>query len=149
MATAAEPFRWSPKLRYRALKLAIKGSKRAQAYRGFDSLAIWSCHRWRRGQGHRFWSPFVGRKSAILPLQNAHGRFLAPGASQEHKEAGDAAILPGLRRCARHSQFFPMTGVGEWYVSNVSIIFYAPCLFLHHLHIVSLHFVAFLCDFRN
>jgi hypothetical protein len=32
-----------------------------------------------------------------------------------------------------------------WYVSNVSIIFYAPCLFLHHLFSVSLHFVAFLC----
>jgi hypothetical protein len=36
-----------------------------------------------------------------------------------------------------------------WYVSNVSIIFDAPCLFLHHLHCVLLHFVAFLCDFRN
>jgi hypothetical protein len=35
------------------------------------------------------------------------------------------------------------------YVSNVSIIFYAPCLFLHHLPIVSLHLVAFLCIFRN
>jgi hypothetical protein len=36
-----------------------------------------------------------------------------------------------------------------WYVSNVSIIFDAPCLFLHHLPCVSLHFVAFLCDFQN
>jgi hypothetical protein len=36
-----------------------------------------------------------------------------------------------------------------WYVSNVSIIFDAPCLFLHHLHIVSLHLVAFLYIFRN
>ena len=36
-----------------------------------------------------------------------------------------------------------------WYVSNVSIIFDAPCLFLHHLPIVSLHLVAFLCIFRN
>jgi hypothetical protein len=35
------------------------------------------------------------------------------------------------------------------YVSNVSIIFDAPCLFLHHLPCVSLHFVAFLCDFWN
>jgi hypothetical protein len=31
----------------------------------------------------------------------------------------------------------------------ISIIFYAPCLFLHHLLSVSLHFVAFLCIFRN
>jgi hypothetical protein len=37
----------------------------------------------------------------------------------------------------------------SWYVSNVSIIFDAPCLFLHHLPNVSLHFVAFLCDFQN
>jgi hypothetical protein len=36
-----------------------------------------------------------------------------------------------------------------WYVSNVSIIFDVPCLFLHHLHCVSLHFVAFLCNFWN
>jgi hypothetical protein len=37
----------------------------------------------------------------------------------------------------------------SWYVSNVSIIFDAPCLFLHHLLSVLLHFVAFLCIFRN
>jgi hypothetical protein len=37
----------------------------------------------------------------------------------------------------------------SWYVSNVSIIFDAPCLFLHHLPIVSLHLVAFLYIFRN
>jgi hypothetical protein len=36
-----------------------------------------------------------------------------------------------------------------WYVSNVSIIFYAPCLFTHHLLCVLLHFVTFLCIFRN
>jgi hypothetical protein len=34
-----------------------------------------------------------------------------------------------------------------WYVSNVSIIFNAPCLFIHHLLCVLLHFVAFLCIF--
>jgi hypothetical protein len=36
-----------------------------------------------------------------------------------------------------------------WYISNVSLIFDAPCLFLHHLLSVLLHFVAFLCIFRN
>jgi hypothetical protein len=36
-----------------------------------------------------------------------------------------------------------------WYVSNVSIIFDAPCLFIHHLLCVLLHFVAFLCIFQN
>jgi hypothetical protein len=30
-----------------------------------------------------------------------------------------------------------------WYVSNVSIIFNAPCLFIHHLLCVLLHFVVF------
>jgi hypothetical protein len=30
-----------------------------------------------------------------------------------------------------------------WYVSNVSIIFDAPCLFIHHLLCVLLHFVTF------
>jgi hypothetical protein len=30
-----------------------------------------------------------------------------------------------------------------WYISNVSIIFDAPCLFIHHLLCVLLHFVAF------
>jgi hypothetical protein len=37
----------------------------------------------------------------------------------------------------------------NWYVSNVSTIFDAPCLFLHHLPNVLLHFVALLCIFRN
>jgi hypothetical protein len=36
-----------------------------------------------------------------------------------------------------------------WYVSNVSIIFDAPCLFLHHLPNISLHLVALLCIFWN
>jgi hypothetical protein len=36
-----------------------------------------------------------------------------------------------------------------WYVSNVSIIFDALCLFMHHLLCVLLHFVAFLCIFWN
>jgi hypothetical protein len=42
-----------------------------------------------------------------------------------------------------------LLGVPDWYVSNVSIIFDAPCLFLHHLPIVSLHLVALLYIFRN
>jgi hypothetical protein len=37
--------------------------------------------------------------------------------------------------------------IDNWYVSNVSIIFDAPCLFLYHLLSVSLHFVAFLWIF--
>jgi hypothetical protein len=34
-----------------------------------------------------------------------------------------------------------------WYVSNVSIIFDAPCLFLHHLLSILLHLVAFYAFF--
>jgi hypothetical protein len=37
----------------------------------------------------------------------------------------------------------------DLYVSNVSMIFDASCLFLHHLLYVLLHFVVFLCIFRN
>jgi hypothetical protein len=36
-----------------------------------------------------------------------------------------------------------------WYVSNVSIIFDAPCMFLHHFLSVLLHFVTLLCIFWN
>jgi hypothetical protein len=36
-----------------------------------------------------------------------------------------------------------------WYVSNVSIIFDASCLFMHHLLCVLLHLIAFLCIFWN
>jgi hypothetical protein len=43
----------------------------------------------------------------------------------------------------------PKLTAALWYVSNLSIIFDAPCLFLHHLPCVSLHFMAFLCDFWN
>jgi hypothetical protein len=34
--------------------------------------------------------------------------------------------------------------IAFWYVSNVSIIFDAPCLFIHHFLCILLHFVAFL-----
>jgi hypothetical protein len=36
-----------------------------------------------------------------------------------------------------------------WYVSNVSIIFDAPCLFYTICFMFCSHFMAFLCDFRN
>jgi hypothetical protein len=36
-----------------------------------------------------------------------------------------------------------------WCVSNISIIFDAPCLFIHHFLCVLLHFVVFLCIFGN
>jgi hypothetical protein len=36
-----------------------------------------------------------------------------------------------------------------WYVSNVYIIFDAPCLFYTICFMFCLHFVAFLCIFRN
>jgi hypothetical protein len=40
-------------------------------------------------------------------------------------------------------------GLWEWYVSNVSIIFDAPCLFIHRLLYVLLHFVVFYAFFRT
>jgi hypothetical protein len=49
----------------------------------------------------------------------------------------------------QHKAQTPIRILALWYVSNVSIIFHAPCLFLHHLLSVSLHFMAFLCIFWN
>jgi hypothetical protein len=69
----------------------------------------------------------------------------------------DLRSLP-LQGCNRRRRPFsydrlpsghPAMAAVVWYVSNVSIIFDAQCLFLHHLPIVSLHFVALLCIFRN
>jgi hypothetical protein len=57
---------------------------------------------------------------------------------------------PGLGRAPYvWDHLGPLLTMPHWYVSNVSIIFDAPCLFLHHLPCVSLHFMAFLCDSRN
>jgi hypothetical protein len=47
----------------------------------------------------------------------------------------------------RDRLMYQCTGVKDWYVPNVSIIFDAPCLFIHHFLCVLLHFVAFLCIF--
>jgi hypothetical protein len=57
-------------------------------------------------------------------------------------------VLRGNTSHASNSQkpSFPMC---PWYVSNVSIIFDAPCLFIHHLLCVLLHFMAFSCIFQN
>jgi hypothetical protein len=54
-------------------------------------------------------------------------------------------ISIGIGYCCKTNLFFLILSV--WYVSNVSIIFDAPCMFVHHLLWVLLHFVAFLCIF--
>jgi hypothetical protein len=54
-------------------------------------------------------------------------------------------MSPVLGESTRAMQRLQRYHKHQWYVSNVSIIFDAPCLFLHHLLSVSLHFVAFLC----
>jgi hypothetical protein len=43
----------------------------------------------------------------------------------------------------------PNQGLGFWYVANISIIFYAPCLFYTNCFMFCLHFMAFLCIFWN
>jgi hypothetical protein len=61
-----------------------------------------------------------------------------------------AARLWDRRRECEHcssDESYRGCDIGVWYISNVSIIFYAPCLFLHHLLSVLLHFMAFLCIF--
>jgi hypothetical protein len=57
-----------------------------------------------------------------------------------------AAVVDARSGGSRSSSRHP-AGEGNWYVSNVSIIFDATCLFLHHLLSVLLHFMAFLCIF--
>jgi hypothetical protein len=49
------------------------------------------------------------------------------------------------RNCSKKRERFPTTIV--WYVANVSIIFYAPCLFYTNCFMFCLHFVTFLCIF--
>jgi hypothetical protein len=70
--------------------------------------------------------------------------------SSLHNQARVSSVL----LCYRAREQFLSSGRVKWwcegwYVSNVSIIFDAPCLFLHHLLSVSLHFMAILCIFQN
>jgi hypothetical protein len=51
--------------------------------------------------------------------------------------------VPLCKGCAGRRDRCRWNPAVGWYISNVSIIFDAPCLFLHHLPCVSLHFVAF------
>jgi ribonuclease HI len=53
------------------------------------------------------------------------------------------------KRASHHGTICRRLRGAPSYVSNVSIISGAPCLFLHHLFSVSLHFVTFLCIFWN
>jgi hypothetical protein len=46
-------------------------------------------------------------------------------------------------RVARTLSQRSLSGARERYVPNISIIFDAPCLFIHHLLCVLLHFMAF------
>jgi hypothetical protein len=81
--------------------------------------------------------------SAVFVFQKSYtGNILRIGRSPKQRRRG-------TRGQAHHRVVRPSPWPCHWYVSNVSIIFDAPCLFLHHLLNVSLHFVAFLCIFRN
>jgi hypothetical protein len=62
---------------------------------------------------------------------------------------GDICWAPSTSSMTRRGVRLRRSRRGGWYVSNISIIFYAPCLFIHHLLCVLLHFVAFLCIFWN
>jgi hypothetical protein len=65
------------------------------------------------------------------------------------KRAGAKATTRACWELGDGEKVVRLALLAVWYVSNVSIIFYTPCLFLHHLPTVSLHFVALLCIFRN
>jgi hypothetical protein len=115
---------------------------RVQSRDGGGQRAAAPCH----GTGHPMTSPF--RLYILLDKKPLRARTLfqktycKPPPSLTWDREGPEA-LPGT---------LPERGItteGLWYVSNVSIIFDAPCLFLHHLPIVSWHLVALLCIFRN
>jgi hypothetical protein len=57
------------------------------------------------------------------------------------------ALVLSLARYRSHPKIFTL--LGTWYVANISIIFDAPCLFYTNCFMFCLHFVAFLCIFRN
>jgi hypothetical protein len=77
------------------------------------------------------------------------------GSGYGRKEMVCASLSVGSMRDQVSMRDCPSRGrpwwlyICSWYVSNVSIIFDAPCLFLHHLPNVSLHLVAFLYIFWN
>jgi hypothetical protein len=71
-----------------------------------------------------------------------------PSSPQEAIEGDDLTTAVHMTCCMRSTT--PLSSkTNDWYVSNVSIIFDTPCLFLHHLLSVSLHSVVFLCIFWN
>jgi hypothetical protein len=71
------------------------------------------------------------------------------------KKASSLLLMPFYYFYQITCKYIPMVFLlhlkakGSWYVSNISIIFDVPSLFIHHLLCVLLHFVAFLCIFRN
>jgi hypothetical protein len=86
-----------------------------------------------------------------LNLGDAH---VTPRNIQEVQASklGDAPVAPPSSSAKIRSPFNTLyfyCFIRYWYVSNVSIIFDAPWLFLYHLFSVLLHFVAFLCIFQN
>jgi hypothetical protein len=76
---------------------------------------------------------------AWRPLAPRHPHTRGPSILVVRRQPPGA--LGGRRTTVTRDERGAMT---HWYVSNVSIIFDAPCLFLHHLLSVLLHFVAFL-----
>jgi hypothetical protein len=69
---------------------------------------------------------------------------MAPGGRGGYKKPGGrGAQADGVAKPPQKTQ------LPQVLIRLKSIIFDAPCLFLHHLLSVSLHFVALLCIFRN
>jgi hypothetical protein len=112
-------------------------------------------------RGHRGWHPL----DCLVSAQVRHPRPFHRANTRTHDDLPWFRPWEGISRKTLRpsclSSLKKMSSVGvqggseaepegvRWYVSNVSIIFDAPCLFLHHLLSVLLHFVVFLCIFRN
>jgi hypothetical protein len=144
-------------------KIVEKRTRREEPWgpngHGPRSQGIWSRGAYLFAPWAPFWPPLLTTPSS----HQKRGRPIFPEIYRDH--SGGEASVPFQR-----GQILPLWSPGEgeiaaifttsppwrrrrplhhWYVSNVSIIFDALCLFLHHLLSVLLHFVAFLCIFRN
>jgi hypothetical protein len=121
-----------------------------------NNIWLWTWHwstfvlqmNWKRFKGKTAKDTAANQRSGISSPRIVPSRPFEPS-TYNRSNAPECPSHPH-RPSSNPSHPHPLVQtLATWYVSNVSIIFDAPCLFLHHLPCVSLHFVAFLCDFRN
>jgi hypothetical protein len=110
-----------------------------------DPYGLWA-HAWDGAQFPGKFSPSNERSSIWASLSgSAETPFLCDSGSAGLGKPGYQTT--NFSNISVEMRFGGLNWATKWYVSNVSIIFDAPCLFIHHLLCVLLHFVAFLYIF--